>query len=58
MKFTKYAFNEKRIKGIDLFKIKDEPLKRPFVSEKFRKRVIDNNLTGFKFELAWDSELS
>ena len=58
MRFTKYAFDEKKIKGIDLFKIKDEPLKRPFVSEKFRERVIDNNLTGFKFELAWDSELS
>ena len=55
MKFTKYVFTERKIKGLHLFKIKDEPLKRPFVSEEFRKRVMDNNLTGFKFELAWDS---
>ena len=56
MRFTKYVFNKKKIEGVDLFKIKDEPLKRPFVSENFRKRVLENNLTGFKFELAWDSE--
>ncbi len=56
MRFTKYVFIEKKIEGMNLFKIKDEPLKRPFVSEEFRKRAIDNNLTGFKFELAWDSE--
>lgn len=56
MRFTKYVFDEKKIEGMSLFKIKDELLKRPFVSEEFRKRVVDNNLTGFKFELAWDSE--
>lgn len=56
MRFVTYVFNEEKIKGMHLFKIKDEPLKRPFVSDKFRKKVIDNNLTGFKFELAWDSE--
>ena len=56
MRFTKYVFEEEKIKGVNLFKIKDEPLKRPFVSDEFRNRVITNNLTGFKFELAWDSE--
>lgn len=56
MKFTKYAFIEKKIEGVHLFKIKDEPLKRPFVSDEFRKRVFDNNLLGFRFHLAWDSE--
>lgn len=56
MRFTKYVFDERKIEGMNLFKTKDEPLKRPFVSEVFRKRVVDNNLTGFKFELAWDSE--
>lgn len=56
MRFTKYVFTEKKIEGANLFKTQDEPLKRPFVSEEFRKRVVDNNLTGFKFELAWDSE--
>lgn len=56
MRFIKYVFTERKIEGVNLFKIKDEPLKRPFVSEEFRKRVVDNDLTGFKFELAWDSE--
>lgn len=56
MRFIKYVFNERYINGVDLFKLKDEPLKRPFVSDKFRKRVLDSNLTGFIFELAWDSE--
>lgn len=56
MKFEKYVFIKEKIEGMNLFKIKDEPLKRPFVSEKFREKVIDNNLIGFKFELAWDSE--
>lgn len=55
MRFTKYVFDERKISGVNLFKTKEEPLKRPFVSEKFRKRVVDNQLTGFKFELAWDS---
>ena len=56
MRFITYVFNEEKIKGTNLFKIIDEPLKRPFVSDEFRKRVVDNKLTGFKFELAWDSE--
>ena len=56
MRFIKYAFCEEKLDGVNLFKIKDGVLKRPFVSEEFRKRVIDNNLIGFKFELAWDSE--
>ncbi len=56
MRFIKYVFDEKTIEEMNLFKIKDESLKRPFVSETFRKRVIDSNLTGFKFELVWDSE--
>ncbi len=56
MRFIKYVFNEGNINGVDLFKIKDEPLKRPFVSDEFRKRVVEKELQGFIFELAWDSE--
>lgn len=56
MRFTKYVFDEVKIDGLNIFKIKDEPLKRPFVSENFKNKIIDNNLVGFKFELAWDSE--
>lgn len=56
MRFTKYVFDEFKIDGLNILKIKDEPLKRPFVSENFKNKIIDNNLVGFKFELAWDSE--
>ncbi|MBE5886450.1 MAG: hypothetical protein E7284_08630 [Lachnospiraceae bacterium] len=56
MRFTKYVFKHEKIKGVNLFKIKDEPLKRPFVSDEFKQTVEKNNLLGFKFKLAWDSE--
>jgi len=56
MRFTKHAFCQDKIRDANIFKIKDGPLKRPFVSDKFRNRVIESNLLGFKFELAWDSE--
>lgn len=56
MRFTKYVFNPEKVTSQNLFKISDEPLKRPFVSDKFRKRIIECGLTGFVFELAWDSE--
>lgn len=56
MGFIQYEFIEEVIKGKHIFKIVDEPLRRPFVSDEFRIRVQKNNLKGFKFELAWDSE--
>lgn len=56
MRFMEYAFDAKKIEGVHIFKIKDEPLKRPFVSEKFKKTVEENRLTGFRFELAWNNE--
>ena len=56
MRFTKYVFDKRKVEGVNIFKVKDQTLKRPFVSEEFRKRVVDSKLKGFKFELAWDSE--
>lgn len=56
MRFIKYAFDQSKIENEHLFKIVDEPLRRPFVSDAFRNRATKNNLTGFVFELAWDSE--
>lgn len=53
MRFMEYAFDAKKIEGVHIFKIKDEPLKRPFVSEEFKKTAEENCLTGFRFELAW-----
>jgi Immunity protein family (Imm11) len=56
MRFIKYEFTKNVVNGKHIFKIVDEPLRRPFVSNEFRQRVIDCNLKGFKFELVWDSE--
>lgn len=55
MVFDKYEFKEECLKNKHIFKIVDEIERTPFVSEEFRKRVLENNLTGFKFKLVWDS---
>ena len=55
MRFIKYAFDEKKVENIHIFKIKDEPLRSPFVSDEFRKKILESNLTGFEFEMVWDS---
>lgn len=56
MRFKKYSFIENAVRGEHLFKIKDEPRRRPLVSDEFKQRVADYGLTGFCFELAWDSD--
>ena len=57
MVFTKYAFKEcDDLKEHPIFKLVDEPRREPFVSETFKDLVVKNKLTGFKFELVWDSE--
>ncbi len=56
MLFNKYAFKPECVKGKHIFKIIDEPVRRPFISDEFRNRVLENGLAGFKFELVWDSE--
>ena len=59
MVFTKYAFKEcEELNSHHIFKIVDEPRRGPFVSEEFKEAVKKNKLTGFKFELVWDSEQS
>ena len=40
----------------DLFKVREETVKRPFVSDAFRETVINSGLTGFSFELVWECE--
>ncbi len=56
MRFIKYEFIEDVVRGKHIFKIVDEPLRKPFVSDEFMLKVESNNLKGFKFELVWDSE--
>lgn len=57
MAFQKYAFKicDELINN-NIFKIVDEPRRRAFVSDKFKQVVEDNELSGFKFKLVWDSE--
>lgn len=54
--FDKYAFKEETIKDKNIFKSTEEPLGKAFVSEEFKRLVIENNLTGFDLKLVWDSE--
>lgn len=57
MRFQKYAFRMcDDLFDNNIFKIIDEPRRRPFVSEKFKQTVEENKLTGFEFRLVWDSE--
>lgn len=57
MYFIKYAFREcDELNQHHIFKIIDEPKRWPFVSDAFKQAVEENGLTGFEFELVWDSE--
>ena len=56
MVFEKYAFIKEKVIDQDLFKVREETVKRPFVSDAFRDSVINNGLTGFSFELVWECE--
>lgn len=49
-----YTFCEEEIGNADIFKLIDFPMSNIFVTDKFRNKVIENNLTGFYFELVWD----
>ena len=56
LRFIKLAFIEEKVRGNHIFKLTEHKLSSPYVSDEFRQRIIDNDLTGFKFELVWDSE--
>ncbi len=56
MRFKSYVFKKEVVKDKHIFKIIDEPLRKPFVSDEFRQRIIEHQLTGFDFRLVWDSE--
>ena len=57
MYFKKYAFRDtNELHQHNIFKLIDEPKRASFVTEKFKNSVEENYLTGFVFELVWDSE--
>lgn len=56
MVFEKYEFIKEKVIDQDLFKVREETVKQPFVSDAFRETVINSGLTGFSFELVWECE--
>ena len=57
LRFIKLAFVEEKVRNNHIFNLVEKKLSVPYVSDEFRQRIIDNELTGFKFELVWDSEV-
>ena len=55
MRFVQYAFVENAVQRKHFFKIIDETMRSPFVSDEFRDRVLQSGLTGFNFKLVWES---
>lgn len=56
MFFHKYSFREDKLLKSNIFKTTDEPEGIPFVTDAFVDFVKKSDLTGFKFELVWDSD--
>ena len=57
MYVEKYAFFSEIVKGHNIFKTTAENLGPVFVSDEFVQTVKRSKLKGFRFELAWDSEV-
>ncbi|MBR4880842.1 MAG: hypothetical protein IKU19_02850 [Clostridia bacterium] len=55
MNFTKQVFIAENIAGKHIFKDIDQPWIIPYVDELFVETVKKNNITGFSFELLWES---
>ncbi|WP_217592459.1 DUF1629 domain-containing protein [Cohnella sp. GbtcB17] len=53
---TRYAFSQEMIKDCAIFKVPEFISTYIFVTEAFRERVLQHNLTGFRFIELWDSE--
>ncbi|MFD2330784.1 imm11 family protein [Cohnella sp. GCM10020058] len=55
-KITQYAFSQEIIKDAAIFKLPEFITTYIFVTDVFRERVLQYNLTGFRFIELWDSE--
>lgn len=56
MFFRKYEFIPEEIAEYHMFKIADMPKSAIFVDDVFVKTVEENGITGFKFDLVWESK--
>lgn len=52
-----YQMLEAAVDGQAVFKLSDDPLDFPFVSEEVKRRAEEEGIVGLRFKLAWDSEL-
>lgn len=56
MRFEKYEFIPEKIEGHHVFKIIDKPKSMIFVDDVFVEAVENFGITGFKFDLVWESK--
>ena len=54
MQINKYVFFGDRLAGATIFRIPQFPRAEVYITDKFRKLVIDNRLVGFKFVNLWE----
>lgn len=50
MEVEKYVFKTEKLKNATIFKLPEFPKSISYVTEKFKKVIEDNNITGFKFK--------
>ncbi|MFC4321427.1 imm11 family protein [Litchfieldia salsa] len=60
LSYERFAFLEEKVIGQDIFKVLNHESKRVisskvFVSDQFRRKVLESNLEGFDFIEVWDS---
>jgi hypothetical protein len=56
MRVEQYSFRPEKIHGLTIFKIPQFPFSDVYVTDAFVERVKGTGLTGFAFDLLWDSE--
>ncbi|MGB8454765.1 MAG: DUF1629 domain-containing protein [Anaerocolumna sp.] len=56
MSIKKHVFIEQKLKGKNIFRIKEQEKAGPFVTDKFKEAVEKSGLEGFEFREVWDSE--
>ena len=54
MSFLALAFQQDAIKNTNIFRLPVGP-KKYYVSDSFRNAVLNNDLSGFRFDLVWSS---
>ena len=58
MHFGAYAFRPEVVGKYPIFRLADEPLKKPFISDEMKETIDKARLKGMGTELVWDSDLT